>query len=214
MIPNRLLSATTAGLLALCLAFSFRSGQQQPATQPAPPASQPAGLPQGWLGRWHGDVNVVAPGGQVAGTFQMTLEIAAAPDKGSPSLPVYTWAITYIRGDTKQTLPLPYLLRMATSEAGAVLPGHFVLDQQNGILVDQFLVGQTMQGHFIVNSSGRLQILHARYELVTDEAGNPAMEVEIASYDGNESRRSTVNEGGVESRRLLRVQQGSLKKQP
>ena len=213
MIFHRLLPGAAAALLALCLGSTFLPGQQQPATQPASPATQPVGLPEAWLGRWHGDVNVVVPGGQVAGTFQMTLEIAAAPDQGSAALPVYTWGIVYIRGDTKQTLPLPYLLRMATNEAGAVLPGHFVLDERNGILVDQFLIGQTMQGHFIVNSSGRLQILHARYELVTGSDGKPAIEVEIASYDGNESRRNTVKEGGVESRRLLRVQQGSLKKQ-
>jgi len=194
----------------VCLAAAFQPGQQKPATQPA---TQPAGLPEAWLGRWHGDVSVVVPGGQVAGTFQMTLEIAAAPEQGAEGPPVYTWGITYVRGETRQTLPLPYLLRMATNETGAILPGHFVLDERNGILVDQFLVGETMQGHFIVNSGGRLQILNARYELVTGSEGKPAIEVEIASYDGNEARRSTVNEGGVESRRLLKVQKGILRKE-
>jgi hypothetical protein len=211
MSPSRLL--TLVFLVILALGGSVARSQQQaamPATNPAPPSTRPASLPDGWIGTWQGDVQVVVPGDQVTGAFTMTLEITPAADQPAGGLPVYTWSITYQQGDQQQRRD--YLLRLATDAAGAVVPGHFVLDQKNGILVDQFLVGRMMQGHFIVNSGGLLQILHARYELVADEAGNPAMEMEIATYDGNESRRSTVEQGGVESRRLVRVQKGVLER--
>jgi hypothetical protein len=208
MIPHRLLAALTALLLCSVAVASWRL--EQPERQAATAATAPVGLPEAWFGKWEGPTQTIRPGGEVAGEFAMGLEIGPAPAQPAGGLPVYNWAISYTQGQNTQARP--YLLRIATDEAGKALPGHFILDERNGILVDQFLLGSTMQGHFIVISRERRQILHARYELTTHE-GKPAIEVEIATYDGNETRRSAVAEGGVESRRLLRVQRGILLKQ-
>ena len=208
MIPLRLLTLALTAALAFAVAGAAQIPQNTP---PAAPSTRPAGLPEAWFGSWRGTVQVMRPGGEVASEFGMSLEIGPAPDQPAGALPAYAWAITYEMGDQKQTRP--YLLRIATDEAGQPRPGHFVLDERNGILVDQFLVGKVMQGHFIVESNGRRQILHARYELVQDEAGQPAIDTEIATYDGDESRRSTLDGGGVDSRRLLRLQAGMLKRQ-
>lgn len=212
MIPQRLLWLALAALLAggVNFAASAPATQSDPRAPAAAPATAPAGLPDAWFGKWLGATEVIRPGGVVAGQFAMGLEIGPAPDQPAGGPPVYTWAISYTQGQSTQTRP--YLLRVATDAAGAALPGHFVLDERNGILVDQFLVGQTIQGHFIVISQNLRQILHARYELITHD-GKPAIEVEIATYDGNQARTSAVGEGGVESRRLVRVQRGILVKQ-
>lgn len=212
MIPQCLLWPALAALLAcgMNLAASSPASQSEPRAPGTAPTTVPAGLPDAWFGKWQGATEVIRPGGEVAGQFAMGLEIGPAPDQPAGGPSVYTWAISYTQGQTTQTRP--YLLRLATDESGAPLPGHFVLDERNGILVDQFLVGRTMQGHFIVISQDLRQILHARYELITHE-GKPAIEVEIATYDGNQARTSVLGEGGVESRRLMRIQRGILAKQ-
>ena len=198
-------------LVATLLATALASqAPQQPAQQH--PASAPAaiGLSEDWYGTWQGAAASVRPGGQVTGEYTMGLEIGPSSPKPEGSLPVYTWKITYTQEG--QTQSRDYLLRVAADESGKPLPGHFILDQRNGTLVDQFLIGQTIQGHFVVVSRERVQILHARYELISHE-GKPAIEVEIASYDGNEARRSPQGDGGVESRRLERIQRAVLLKQ-
>ncbi len=222
MIPICRLScvAVLAGLALLAALLVPINGVADAAAQPVPqqvapaqpaPATRPAVLGEEWFGRWYGPTQVVLPGGRVLGEFSMGIEIGPAPDQPAGAAPVYLWSITYEMGDNVQTRP--YLLRIAVDDAGNPLPGHFVLDQRTGILVDQFLVDRTMQGHFIVTSGEDRQILHARYELIKDEAGKPALEVEISTYDGNEQRRTGAGAGGVDSRRLLRLQRGVLARQ-
>lgn len=207
MIPLRL-PLPPAALLAVTIILGAAQNQPPAATVPA---TRPAGLPEAWFGAWRGTAQIVLPGGEAGGQFEMGLDIAPADDQPAGTDPVYDWAITYTQGQNTQTRP--YLLRIARDEEGRILPGHFVLDERNGIFVDQFLIDQAIQGHFIVISGERRQILHARYELIEHEA-KPAIEVEIATYDGNESRRSVLGQtGAVESRRLVRLQRGILVRQ-
>ena len=207
-----------AGAVALILGARQDPPANAPpvATQPAAtqPAAAMAGLPAAWFGTWRGEAQAIAPGGHVGGRFGMALEIGpdADPSRPAGAPPVYAWAITYEQGEQRQTRP--YLLRLAADEQGNARPGHFVLDERNGIFVDQFLVGEVMEGHFIVSAAGgRTSILHSRYELTTAPDGRPAIRVEIATYDGDEARQSAVGDGGVQSRRLLRVQRALLVKQ-
>ena len=134
MISHRLLPLAAAALLGLCLASSPPETAPTNLPQETQPTTRPAGLPATWLGQWRGEVQVLVPGGAVAGAFQMVLEVSHAPEQPAGGLPVYMWAITYEQGENRQTRP--YLLRLATDETGSVLPGHFVLDERNGILVD------------------------------------------------------------------------------
>lgn len=226
MTSTHLCRLALVALLVICAGAARSEGQANRAatgaatttttattTRPTQGAAttRPIGLPDAWFGTWHGPTQIMLASGEAAGHFTMSLEIALAPGQPAGALPVYAWAITYEMEGKKQVRP--YLLRVVTDAAGQGQPGHFVLDETNGILVDQFLVGRTMQGHFVVEAGGRRAVLNARYELGQDDAGRPAITVEIATYDGNEARRSGAAQNGVESRRLLRVQRAVLTKQ-
>lgn len=194
-------------------AVASQSAPEQPATQPAAPATAPAPieLDERWLGRWEGSCRVLQPGGLVAGQFTMGLTISRMEEDGENGLPQYNWTIVYDNGQTQQTRP--YILKPAVDDNGRPVPGHYLIDEQNGIVVDQFLVGDTMQGHFIVAAGERQTVLHARYALEEAEDGSLGLLVEIASYDGNFARASGEADNGVVSRPMRSVQTGLLLRQ-
>lgn len=141
-------------------------------------ASAWADLPQPWLGTWDGDCTLTSSG-QATRTFGMKLEVGPV-DQGEG----YTWRTTYeLEGDAPQVRDY----RLLPTQA----PGHFIVDEQNGILIDAFLLGESvMVESFFIGSNGSL--LNARWEVDGDTLG-----VEIPTFPTRPGR-TTTGPGGIQ----------------
>jgi hypothetical protein len=96
--------------------------------------------PDSWLGLWKGELLLEKPGQDSAQRFPMSIEISTT-DKPD----TWNWVITYGEGE-KQDLR-PYLLMAQDSSYS-----HFVMDEQNSILLDQYRIGNRMYSRFSVDS--------------------------------------------------------------
>lgn len=89
------------------------------------------GLPAEWHGVWKGKrTNVVKIGGPAE---ESVMELHIRPIEGK----AYTWRIIYGEGEKREVKD--YVLKRG--EKG---PNHFVVDEQNGFLLDCWLVGGTL----------------------------------------------------------------------
>jgi hypothetical protein len=130
-------------------------------------------LPQ-FHGTWVGSCDYT----QVDGTTEVVaLTIAIAPI--SPT--EVTWGLTY-QGGSVGTLVKNYVLR-----AVDVAANHYVLDEQNGILIDEYLFGDRLISSFDVGNDTRLAASTA--------VAGPSMHFENLAYGGRQVNRSRG--GGV-----------------
>ncbi len=102
--------------------------------------SQASSFPKDWAGNWKGELRWYKKGATEARTIPMELRIhpTASPHK-------WSWQLIY-GGDTSDNRPYKLI---AKDEAGI----HWVIDENNGILLDQFWIGNTLCGSFTVQSS-------------------------------------------------------------
>ena len=96
-------------------------------------------FPKTWIGHWEGELNWYA-GSNAPKKVKMQLKIQPADTIGH-----YTWQLIY--GDQAED-NRPYILKPI--DAGK---GHWVIDERNGIVLDQFLIGQVFSGAFTVMGS-------------------------------------------------------------
>lgn len=94
-------------------------------------------LPENWFGNWHGDLEIYQKGKPVD-TIPMSLEIF-------PVDTVYSYILTYNVGNEKQDRREYQLV--------FVDEYHFVLDENNGIFIDTYLVDSCLISHFEVMGS-------------------------------------------------------------
>lgn len=133
-------------------------------------------LPE-WHGTWQGSCTSIRQSAPPQ-EFTMTLEIA--PREGSEAL---TWKTTYGMGDAPPEVRDYKLVPTST-------PGRFVIDEQNGIQLDTFLVGDTLYQNFFLPGSGAGLV--ARWQL-----RGPALELEIPGWFVRQGSTST-GPGGVQ----------------
>lgn len=96
-------------------------------------------FPKTWLGHWEGELSWYA-GGNAPKKVKMQLKIQPADTAGH-----YTWQLIY--GDQAED-NRPYILKPIDASKG-----HWVIDERNGIVLDQFLIGPVFSGAFTVMGS-------------------------------------------------------------
>lgn len=113
-------------------------------------------FPKDFIGHWQGTLQWYSQGADTARTVNMELDIKPHPDSAGQ----YTWHIVY--GQPGQD-SRPYVLKPIDAAKG-----HWVIDEINGIILDQYWIGGKFAGAFtvgtvtIVNSywieNGQLQV--------------------------------------------------------
>lgn len=98
-----------------------------------------ADFPADFLGVWMGDLAIFTPQGQ-AQSVPMQLHILPINDS------TYTYTIIY--GEDVEKGKRDYLLRK-----GKEGPHHWIVDEQDGILLDNFYLGGVLHGPFSVNGT-------------------------------------------------------------
>lgn len=104
-------------------------------------AQNTATWPDAWLGQWKGELVLEKPGQDSARRFPMALEITATD---TPT--AWNWVIIYGEGEKQDRRE--YLLVAQDSSYS-----HFVMDEQNSILLDQYRIGNRMYSRFSVDST-------------------------------------------------------------
>jgi hypothetical protein len=99
--------------------------------------AQPDAFPKSWVGNWKGELHWYKTGTAAPQKVAMILRIHPADSAGT-----YTWQLIYGAGGEDNR---PYKL-IPKDTAGI----HWVVDEQNGILLDQFWVGNKLCGAFTV----------------------------------------------------------------
>lgn len=119
--------------LICCLAVSILKGQS-------------ASFPQSWVGNWKGELQWFKTGKAEPQKVNMELRIQPADSANK-----YTWQIIY-GSPTEDTRPYTLIPKDTTGV-------HWVIDENNGIVLDQFWIADKFSGVFtvmnntIINSS-------------------------------------------------------------
>ena len=101
--------------------------------------AQDSSFPSDWIGLWAGNLEIYS-GLTLVNSIPMTLAINPLDTVGN-----YTYHITY--GEDEDALR-PYILRTVDAAKG-----QYVLDEDNGILINMFLLGNTLVSSFEVQNS-------------------------------------------------------------
>ncbi|RYY64583.1 MAG: hypothetical protein EOO13_18315, partial [Chitinophagaceae bacterium] len=115
-------------LLLILLILCMQQGSAQDSTR----------FPLHFIGHWKGSLQWTQPGREPK-NFQMQLKVTE-----TDSIGIYAWTIIYGGGDSSQDLR-PYSLK-----AIDVQSGHWVIDEGNGIVLDNYVAGNCLQGSFTV----------------------------------------------------------------
>ena len=106
-------------------------------------SSQSKSFPQSWVGNWKGELNWYKTGTKDPKKVIMELRIEAIQMPGSPD--AWTWQIIY-GSETEDNRPYKLIQK---DTAGI----HWVIDENNGIVLDQYWVGNKFSGAFTVQNS-------------------------------------------------------------
>lgn len=129
-------------IISISLIAFIQAGVCQNAVVPGPAAisADSANIfPGTFLGRWKGELQWMRAG-KPGQQFQMQLIILPADSVG-----VYTWQIIYGEQGKDNR---PYLLKPINKALG-----HWSIDEQNGILLDGYLHGNSFHGAFTVGDN-------------------------------------------------------------
>ena len=97
-------------------------------------------FPQLFLGHWEGTLNWYQAGKKIPQTVKMQLII-----KPADSTNTYTWQIIY--GDKEEDNRPSVLKAVDTAK------GHWQIDERNGIIIDQYFVGNRFTSAFTVQTT-------------------------------------------------------------
>jgi hypothetical protein len=123
---------------------------------------EPATLPRDWTGVWEGDCSLTPPFEGVA-DFKARLDIE--PFSGRRG---YAWTLDYLYADPARKESRIYSLVPVPDSAR----GHFILDEQNGLLIDSFFDKSVLRSAYVINGrlyefsyrlSGDLMIIESPY---------------------------------------------------
>lgn len=102
--------------------------------------SQTGTFPQNWIGNWKGELKWFKTGVKEPQTVVMELRIQPAD-----SLNTYTWHLIYGL-PTEDSRPYTLIAKDTAK-------GHWIIDENNGIVLDQFWVADKFCGAFTVMNS-------------------------------------------------------------
>lgn len=136
-----------------------------------------ADFPRDFLGIWTGDLAIFTPQGQVQ-SVPMQLHILPVNDS------TYTYTIIY--GEDVEKGKRDYLLRQ-----GKEGPHHWIVDEQDGILLDNFYIGGVLHGPFSVNGT----LLYSSLSL---EGENLAYTISSGRASAYRNSRASAGQEGTE----------------
>lgn len=151
-------------------------------------------FPAAFNGYWKGHLDWMVAG-KPTQTIPMQLWVEPADTPGQ-----FTWLILY--GD-QSTDSRPYLLKPVDPAKG-----HWVIDERNGILLDSYLLGNTLQGAFTVQNNTIID----RYSLQGDSLHVSFLMIRL--QDKNRSGKGTDEIPYADSYRISGYQSGTLIRQP
>ncbi|MEM1216809.1 MAG: hypothetical protein AAGJ82_14030 [Bacteroidota bacterium] len=125
-------------------------------------------FPTDWLGEWTGDLVISTTQGQQM-NVPMILRITPVADR-------YTYTIVY--GEDTPENTRGYFLQAVPDE-----PGHFQVDEDNGIILDDYFIGNKLYSRFEVMGSLLLSTLEARGDQLIYEIISGAMEPVVVTGD-------------------------------
>lgn len=155
-------------------------------------AQQNNKFPQNFIGNWKGTLQWIVAG-RPSQVFTMQLRIQPADTIGQ-----YSWQIIY--GDDNKD-NRPYILKPVDTAKG-----YWVVDERNGIVLDNYVFGNCLQGAFNVHENTIVD----NYCVEDD-----SMQVEFFNIkldDKKQSGKSTDEVPQVDSYRLSGYQKGVLKR--
>lgn len=103
-------------------------------------------FPKTWLGQWKGNLQVATNNGSVS---SVEMQLILEPTKKANQ---YYFTIVYTNGGKDD-------VRNYTLVADSANPGHFTMDESNGIKINEYLFGTTLISQFVVQG----QLLTAIY---------------------------------------------------
>lgn len=158
------------------------------------PLSAQEGFPVDWTGRWKGTLQIYPAGNAPVRTVDMELRIGK-----TDTLNQYQWQITY--GEPGQD-NRPYLLKAVDTARG-----HWVIDERNSIVLDQYWIGGQLTGAFSLSG---VKII-SRYWM---ENGRLNFEItSLAMKPVNTTGMGTEEIPSVDSYRVTVYQRARLERQ-
>lgn len=151
-------------------------------------------FPADWLGTWSGTATVTLPDGKQPFKTEMTLTIEPLLESDGVS-----WAIDY----HQETGVRAYELSPMEAQ-----PGRYQLDERNGIVIPNALVGDTLYSSFTV---GKAQLITR-----TRRMANETLLFDIMTFPAADSA-TTGNQNGVPAvgtRALKSIQRAMLRRTP
>ncbi len=170
------------------------TGCVDPKTSSTDAANEAPTFPAAWLGTWSGTATVTLPDGKQPFKTEMTLTIEPLPDSDGVS-----WAIDY----HQEAGVRAYELLPEQAQ-----PGRYQLDEKNGIVIPNALVGDTLYSSFTV---GKAQLITR-----TRRMANETLLFEIMTFPAADSA-TTSNQNGVPAvgtRALKSIQRATLRRTP
>jgi hypothetical protein len=169
-------------LVLVILLASFAASAADTVIAAEPP------LPDVWNAVWSGEIKVIADG-EIRHASTMELRVASIAGR-----PAKTWSIHYSGQPSRN-----YEITPATGGKG-----RFIVDEKNGLLLDEQLVGDTLYSAFSVGNV----LLNSRFERRGDE-----MHVEIATYELASTNAATVSNAQATAYPFRSIQVGILRRQ-
>jgi hypothetical protein len=109
-------------------------------------------FPKTWIGQWKGTLQVAANNGSVNNvSMQLILENSKKPNQ-------YYFTIVYSNGGKDD-------VRSYTLISDTLNPGHYLMDEGNGIKINEYLFGTTLISQFVVEG----QLLTAIYSFEREQ---------------------------------------------
>lgn len=161
--------------------------------QQSPTTSQSLRFPQDWQGEWLGPCRALSAGGQEKfAPFEMGLRIQPqAPD-------LWQWRISY-RGESLNQV------RDYTLQTVDAAQGHYLIDENNGILLDHFVITPDL---FVEQFSIGQSTIVGRHHLQ-----GQSLKVELSTFGRQPLRETAAGEHQVQSYPLLTHQTCTLTRQ-
>jgi len=150
------------------------------------------GFPKSFIGNWKGKMKWMVSGKREQ-EFTMQLKIQAADSAGQ-----YTWQIIY--GDDNKD-NRPYILKPID-----IAKGHWVIDENDGILLDSYVHGNAIHGAFTVQGNTIVD----NYRVDKDSMFVEFFSIRLA--EKKTSGKGTEDTPFVDSYKISSYQQGLLLK--
>lgn len=160
-------------LLSVVLLLAHAEARAQVTFPPPKTGGQP--LPAEWEGVWRGTLAVAHADGK---REELPMELHVGPPGAGGAR---GWKILYTEPGGQTTRP--YEIAPVEGE-----PGRFIVDEKNGLFIDNQLVGRVLYAQFLVTTN----VVTTRFEVRGDE-----LAVQMSMFDVRTPRQSRLTGGSI-----------------